>query len=65
MEEFVSALMRYELDSDTLYYEWEGKYIEFYDNIRGCGERRGYYDSLSDGDWIEILEGIEGRVVTA
>ena len=65
MEELVSALMRYELDGDTLYYEWEGEFIEFYDNIRDCGECRGYYDSLSDGDWIEILEGIEWRVVTA
>ena len=65
MEELVSALMRYELDGDTLYYEWEGEFIEFYDNIRDRGECRGYYDSLSDGDWIEILEGIEWRVVTA
>ena len=65
MEELVSALMRYDLDSDTLYYEWEGEYIEFYDNIRDCGERRGYYDSLSDGDWIGILEDIDEHVVTA
>lgn len=65
MEELVSALMRYELDSDTLYYEWEGEYIEFYDNIRGCGVRRGYYDSLSDGDWIEILENIDEHIVKA
>ena len=59
MEELVGALMRYELDCDTLYYEWEGEFIEFYDNIRDCGECRGYYDSLNDGDWIGILEDID------
>jgi hypothetical protein len=63
MEELVGALMRYELDGDTLYYEWEGEYIDLRDNICGTGESRGYYDNFNTADWIEILENIDEHLV--
>jgi len=53
------------LDSDCLYYEWEGEYIELHDNIADTGEERGYFDSMSDEEWIELLENIDKHIVTA
>ena len=58
MDDLISGFRRFGLDSDTLYYEWEGDWIPFYDNICETGEGRGYYDSLSDDEWIKILENI-------
>lgn len=65
VNDFVSALGRYELDENTLYYEWEGEFIEFHDNISWTGEPRGSYDSLSNSQWIEILTNIDKHIVTA
>ena len=63
--DFAKALGRCDLDSDTLYYEWEGEFIEFYDNICETGEERGYFDSISDAEWVRILENIDDHIVTA
>lgn len=65
MEDFVSAVRRYGLDSGWLYYEWEGEWIDFYDNIAETGEARGYYDNLSDERWLEILENLDKYKVNA
>lgn len=65
MDDFVSALGRYELDGNTLYYEWEGEFIEFHDNIAWTGETRGSYENLSNSQWIEILTNIDNHIVTA
>lgn len=64
MEQFVSALCRFELDDD-LYYEWEGEYIHFFNNICDCGEEPGNYDNISTAEWVEILENIDSHFVTA
>ena len=63
MDDFVSAVGRYGLESDCLYYEWEGEFIDFYDNICETGECRGSYDSLDDSEWIELLENIDEHIV--
>jgi hypothetical protein len=65
VNDFASALGRYGLDSDCLYYEWEGEYIDLHDNICETGESRGYYDSIDAADWIEILENIGDHIVGA
>lgn len=62
---FVSAFTRYELEADCLYYEWEGEYIDLHDNICETGEERGYYENLSDDEWLEILIDIEKHIVVA
>jgi len=59
MEDFVSAVGRYGLDSGWLYYDWEGEWIDFYENIAETGEERGYYDNLSDEEWLAILENLD------
>lgn len=64
MEQFVSALARFELDDD-LYYEWEGEYIHFFNNICDCGEEPGNYDNISTAEWVEILENLDSHFVTA
>jgi hypothetical protein len=65
VDAFASALGRYGLDSDSLYYEWEGEYIDLHDNICETGESRGYYDSIDAADWIEILENLDDHIVKA
>jgi hypothetical protein len=65
LNDFANTLCRYGLDSDCLYYEWEGEYIDLHDNIADTGEERGYYDSMSDEEWIAILENIDMHIVTA
>lgn len=65
IEDMVSVLSRYELEPDILYYEWEGEFIDFYDNIVETGEGRGRYDRLDDSEWIEILNNIDKHIVTA
>ena len=64
VDELVSALTRYELDGE-LYYEWEGMYIPFYENICETGEPAGSYDDFSTEEWIEILKNIDNHIVTA
>ena len=64
MDDFVSAVSRYGLEADCLYYEWEGEYIDFHDNVADTGKSRGCYDSLSDGEWIELLQDIDEHIVT-
>ena len=64
-EDFVKKQRLRHLEHGKLYYEWEGDYIEFFDNICDTGEARGYYEKLSDDEWIEILENIEDHIVTA
>jgi hypothetical protein len=63
IDDFVSALGRYGLESNCLYYEWEGEYIDLHDNICDTGEERGTYDSMSDEEWIELLENIDKHIV--
>ena len=65
VNDFANALMRYGLDNNCLYYEWEGEFIDLHDNIADTGEGRGYFDSMSDEEWIEILENIDSHVVKA
>lgn len=63
IEDFASAVGRYGLESDSLYYEWEGEYIDLHDNICETGESRGSYDSMDDNEWIELLENIDEHIV--
>jgi hypothetical protein len=63
IEDFVSGVGRYGLESDCLYYEWEGEYIDLHDNICETGESRGSYDSMDDSEWIELLENIDEHIV--
>ena len=63
IDDFASAVGRYGLDSDCLYYEWEGEYIDLHDNICQTGESRGSYDSMDDGEWIDLLENIDEHIV--
>ena len=65
VNDFASALMRYGLDNNSLYYEWEGEFIDLHDNIADTGEERGYFDSMSDEEWVELLENIDDHIVTA
>lgn len=65
MDDFVITVGKYGLDSDGLYYEWEGEYIDLYDNICETGEPRGTYEDLDDDAWIKILENIDDYIVTA
>ena len=65
VNDFANALMRYGLDNNRLYYEWEGEFIDLYDNIVETGGPRGRCDSMSDEEWIEILENIDSHVVKA
>ena len=42
--------------------------FEFLDKskvIADTGEERGYFDSMSDEEWIELLENIDKHIVTA
>lgn len=63
IDDFVSALGRYGLESDCLYYEWEGEYIDLHDNICDTGEARGSYDSMSNEEWVTLLENIDDHIV--
>ena len=63
IDDFVSALGRYGLEPDCLYYEWEGEYIDLYENICDTGEERGSYDRISGEKWIDILENIDEYIV--
>ena len=63
LEELVYGIMRHGLNHDILYYEWEGDFIELYDNIFDTGEGRGHYESMSDEEWINILENIDDHIV--
>ena len=63
MDAFVDALGRYDMDSDGLYYEWEGEYLEVYDTFTGAGMPRGTYESMSDEEWIDLLEHIDDHIV--
>lgn len=63
MDDFANAVGRYGLDSNCLYYEWEGEYIDLHDNICETGECRGSYDSLDDDGWIKLLENIDEHIV--
>ena len=65
MEDLVSALGRYDLDLDCLYYEWEGEYIDLYENVDSTGDPRGEFESFDDEEWIGILENIDAYIVRA
>ena len=65
MEAFASALKRYSLESGSVYYEWEGVYIDLYDNVIETGEKMGSYESFPPEEWISILEDIDSYIVTA
>ena len=55
---FINAVHLYGLDSDSLYYEYEGEFIELYNNICETGAPMGEYDGFSDDEWVTILENI-------
>ena len=63
IEDFASVVGRYGLESDCLYYQWEGEYIDLHDNICETGESRGSYDSMDDNEWIELLQNIDEHIV--
>ena len=63
IDDFVSALGRYGLESNCLYYEWVGEYIDLHDNICDTGEARGSYDSMSNEEWVTLLENIDDHIV--
>ena len=63
MGDFVDALGRYGLDSNGLYYEWEGEYIDLYENICDVGTAMEFYDSADEEMWIKILENIDDHIV--
>ena len=63
MDDFVDALGRYGLDSNGLYYEWEGEYIDLYENICDVGTAIQLYDSADEELWIKILENIDEHIV--
>ena len=65
VNDFASALMRYGLDENCLYYEWEGEFIDLHDNIAETGEERGSYDSMSDEEWVNLLVNIDDHIVIA
>lgn len=64
MERFFAALSMIELDSG-LYYEWEGEYIDLYENICECGEAPDSFDYISTAEWVEILENLDRHFATA
>lgn len=53
------------LINGELYYEWEGMYINLYDNIADCGEDRGRFESYSAEEWIRIIMNLDEYIVTA
>ena len=63
INDFVSALVTYGLEPGCLYYEWEGEYIDLYENICDTGEERGSYERIDDEKWIAILENIDDYMV--
>lgn len=63
IDDFVVALTRIDLESDCLYYEWEGEIIDLHDNISDVGEGRGEFDSLDDYEWIEVFQNIDEHIV--
>ena len=65
VNDFASALTRYGLDNNCLYYEWEGEFIDLHENIADTGEARGYFDRMSDEEWVKLLEDIDNHIVTA
>ena len=65
VNDFANALVRYGLDSNCLYYEWEGEFIDLHDNIAETGDSRGSCDNMSNEEWIELLENIDKHIVTA
>lgn len=62
---FFKAFSMCELEEEVLYYEWEGMYIDFYDNICDTGERRGEYENLSTTEWLHILKNIDEYIIHA
>ena len=50
-------------DFGELCYEWEGEWINLYENVCNCGEEPGSYDSLSADDWVRILGNLDDFVV--
>ena len=54
-----------DLEEGTLYYEWEGEYIDLFDNVNECGEARGTFEDLSTKEWILRLLRLDNLKVTA
>ena len=63
LKDFADALVRYDLNANSLYYEWEGEFIDLYDNICETGEERGYYEDMSREEWVSILENIDKYIL--
>lgn len=59
----VESFKRVGLDEDSLYYEWEGEIIDFYDNICETGAGKGEYDGLPDSEWLYILTNLDQYIV--
>lgn len=64
LNEFVVKLKHFSLDSNNLYYWWEGDYIDLFENINDVGEPRGEYDSLDDSEWLSVLTNLQDYIVT-
>ncbi len=63
MDDFMNALGRYGLESNGLYYEWEGEYIDLYENICETGTALEEFDNEDEEMWIRILENIDDHIV--
>ena len=63
--EFIELYQKMDLDHNTLYYEWEGEFIDLYDNICECGEESISTGYLSEDEWIDILENLDIYAVSA
>lgn len=57
--EFAETLQYYGLESDGLYYWYEGEICDFQETCSDAMEPRGTYENLTDDEWIEILENID------
>lgn len=65
MQHYLACLPLFGLEPDRLYYEWEGDYIDLWENVADCGEERGSYDDFEPEDWLEVLNDIRSYIVTA
>ena len=58
-EEFFLCLDRIDLDCDTLYYKYDGYFIDLFENVLDCGSDRGEHEDYTDEEWIAILNDLD------
>lgn len=58
IQNFSETLEYYGLESDRLYYEFEGEICDFLETCSVAMEPRGTFEDFTDEKWIEILENI-------